>query len=36
MAGALTLPHDGREAMSTVAGVMILARGHRLNARAAD
>ena len=31
MAGALSLPHDGREAMYTVAGVMILALGHRLN-----
>ncbi len=36
MAGALTLPHDGSEAMFTVAGVLILALGHRLNAMAAD
>jgi len=31
MAGALTLPHDGTEAMYTVIGVAILALGHRLN-----
>ena len=31
MAGALTLPHDGSEAMATVLGVAILALGHRLN-----
>ena len=36
MAGALTLPHDGSEAMATVAGVLILALGHRLNAMAAE
>jgi hypothetical protein len=36
MAGALTLPHDGREALSTVVGVMILALGHRLNVMAAE
>jgi len=36
MAGALTLPHDGTEAAYTVVGVMILALGHRLNARAAE
>lgn len=36
MAGALTLPHDGSEALATVFGVMILALGHRLNAMAAD
>jgi hypothetical protein len=36
MAGALSLPHDGREAIYTVVGVMILALGHRLNAMAAD
>jgi hypothetical protein len=36
MAGALSLPHDGTEAMFTVAGVLILALGHRLNAMAAD
>ena len=34
MAGALTLPHDGSEALYTVIGVMILALGHRLNAMA--
>ncbi|QDP20358.1 MerC domain-containing protein [Sphingomonas xanthus] len=31
MAGALTLPHDGSEALYTVVGVAILALGHRLN-----
>ena len=31
MAGALTLPHDGTEALYTVIGVGILALGHRLN-----
>jgi hypothetical protein len=31
MAGALTLPHDGTEALYTVVGVGILALGHRLN-----
>jgi len=36
MAGALTLPHDGTEALYTVVGVMILALGHRLNAMAAE
>ena len=36
MAGALTLPHDGTEALYTIIGVMILALGHRLNAMAAD
>jgi hypothetical protein len=36
MAGALTLPHDGTEAIYTVIGVGILALGHRLNAIAAD
>ena len=36
MAGALTLPHDGTEAVSTVVGVMILALGHRLNVMAAE
>ena len=36
MAGALTLPHDGTEAMFTVVGVMILALGHRLNVMAAE
>ena len=36
MAGALTLPHDGSEALLTVAGVLVLALGHRLNALAAE
>jgi hypothetical protein len=36
MAGALTLPHDGTEAVFTVAGVMILALGHRLNVMALE
>jgi hypothetical protein len=36
MAGALSLPHDGREPIYTVIGVMILALGHRLNAMAAE
>jgi hypothetical protein len=36
MAGALTLPHDGTEAAYTVAGVLILALGHRLNAMASE
>ena len=36
MAGALTLPHDGSEAAYTIAGVLILALGHRLNVMAAD
>jgi len=31
MAGALTLPHNGTEALYTVVGVAILALGHRLN-----
>ena len=31
MAGALTLPHDGTEALYTLVGVAILALGHRLN-----
>ena len=30
-AGALTLPHDGSEAVYTMLGVAILALGHRLN-----
>ena len=34
MAGALTLPHDGSEALATVVGVLILALGHDLNRRA--
>ena len=36
MAGALTLPHDGGEALYTVLGVAILALGHRLNFIAAE
>jgi hypothetical protein len=36
MAGALTLPHDGSEALFTVVGVGILALGHRLNFIAAE
>lgn len=36
MAGALTLPHDGTEALYTIVGVGILALGHRLNSIAAD
>lgn len=36
MAGALSLPHDGTEALYTILGVAILALGHRLNAIAAD
>jgi len=31
MAGALSMPHDGSEALYTVVGVGILALGHRLN-----
>jgi MerC mercury resistance protein len=34
MAGAMTLPHDGSEAIFTIVGVMILALGHDLNRRA--
>jgi len=36
MAGALTLPHNGTEAVYTVLGVAILALGHRLNHIAAE
>ncbi|MDQ3077672.1 MAG: MerC domain-containing protein [Pseudomonadota bacterium] len=36
MAGALTLPHDGSEALYTMVGVGILALGHRLNTIAAE
>jgi hypothetical protein len=36
MAGALTLPHDGSEALATIFGVMILALGHRLNLMAGE
>jgi hypothetical protein len=34
MLGALTLPHDGSEAMFTILGVAIVALGHDLNRRA--
>ena len=36
MAGALSLPEGGHEPIYTVAGVMILALGHRLNVMATD
>ena len=36
MAGALSLPHDGREPIYTIIGVMILALGHRLNVMASE
>jgi MerC mercury resistance protein len=36
MAGALSLPEGGHEPIYTVAGVMILALGHRLNAMASE
>ena len=36
MAGALTLPHDGSEALYTIVGVLILALGHRLNGMAGE
>ena len=36
MWGALTLPHDGTEALYTMVGVAVLALGHRLNTIAAD
>lgn len=36
MAGALTLPHNGTEALYTVIGVGILALGHQLNSIAAE
>jgi hypothetical protein len=36
MAGALTMPHDGTEALYTMIGVGVLALGHRLNLIAAD
>ena len=36
MGGALTLPHDGGEALYTVLGVGILALGHQLNRIAGD
>ncbi|HET8750603.1 MAG TPA: MerC domain-containing protein [Sphingomicrobium sp.] len=36
MAGALSLPEGSHEAIYTVAGVMILALGHRLNVLAGE
>ena len=36
MAGALSLPHNGTEAVYTMLGVGVLALGHRLNCMAAD
>jgi hypothetical protein len=36
MAGALSLPHDGTEALYSVIGVGVLALGHRLNSIASD
>ncbi|WP_458388913.1 MerC domain-containing protein [Sphingomonas sp. F9_3S_D5_B_2] len=36
MAGALSLPEGGHEAIYTVVGVMILALGHRLNVLATE
>jgi len=36
MAGALTLPHDGSEAIYTMLGVGIVALGHRLNFMAGE
>lgn len=36
MAGALQLPHDGSEAAYTMAGIALVALGHRLNFIAAD
>jgi len=36
MAGALTMPHDGSEAMFTIVGVALLALGHQLNRIAAN
>jgi hypothetical protein len=36
MAGALTMPHDGTEALYTIVGVVILALGHRLNGIAGE
>ena len=36
MAGALSMPHDGSEALYTMIGVAILALGHRLNGIAAE
>jgi hypothetical protein len=34
MSGALTMPHDGTEAIFTIVGVAMLALGHDLNRRA--
>jgi hypothetical protein len=34
MSGALTMPHDGSEAIFTIVGVAMLALGHDLNRRA--
>ena len=36
MAGALSMPHGGTEALFTIVGVMIVALGHRLNRMAAE
>ena len=36
MAGALSLPHDGTEALYTIIGVGILALGHQLNSIAGE
>ena len=36
MAGALTMPHDGGEALYPVLGVSVLALGHQLNRIAAN
>lgn len=36
MAGALSLPHDGTEAVFTIFGVGVLALGHQLNRIAAE
>ncbi len=36
MSGALSLPHDGREPVYTIVGVLIVALGHRLNELAHD
>jgi hypothetical protein len=36
MAGALSLPEGGHEPVYTIAGVLVVALGHRLNVMAAD
>lgn len=36
MAGALSLPEGGHEPLYTIAGVLVVALGHRLNVMAAD